>query len=233
MSLLLLAVLVMQLLVSVRLLLAVNDLRSKLFVPLENHDPGLAQELLGEYMNVSADDDPIWGEDCAPITIVGFSDYGCPYCGQAWEALKEVRARHGDQVRIVFRDFPLAEDGSPSFEAAEAAECANDQGKFLEMHDLLFEHSRELDVEHLKALASEIGLDVGQFEVCLDTGRHTEEVRQDREDGLTYGIRGTPTFFLNGKRLLTRASLSSFGEAIDELLSSPETKEKGECIKQE
>ena len=224
-SLLLFAVLITQLFVSIRLLIAVNELRSMFFVSPATVSVG--QDLLEDAIDVSADDDPVWGPDCAPITIVEFSDYECPYCVQMWHALEKLRERYGDRIRIVFRDFPLDGEGSLRFKAAEAAECADEQGRFLEMHKLLFERSWG-SIEDFKALAEEIGLDVEQFEECLETGRYVEEIKKDQVDGIGYGVAGTPTAFLNGRRLLG-SDLSVFEDAIERLLTMPEVMKGGGC----
>lgn len=216
-SLLLFAVLITQLFVSIRLLIAVNELRSTFFVPPANVSAG-QDLLLEEAIDVSADDDPVWGPDCAPITIVEFSDYECFYCARVWFVLEKLREQYGDQIRIVFRNFPLDGEGSLRFKAAEAAECADEQGKFLEMHRLLFERSWS-SVEDFRAFAREIGLDVAQFEECLESGRYVEEIRQDQADGLAYGVMGTPTVFLNGRQLMS-TDLPAFEDAIDRLLAT-------------
>lgn len=225
---LLFAVLVTQLFVSVRLLIAVNELRNMFSVSPANITAG--QDLLGAAIDVSPDDDFVWGPDCAPITIVAFLDYACPYCARMWTVLEKLHEQYGDKIRIVFRDFPLDEEGSLRFEAAEATECADEQGKFLEMHRLLFERPWS-DVEDFKVFAGEIGLDVAQFEACLEAGLYVEEITQDRADGIAYGVGGTPAIFLNGRRL-NGSDLFAFEDAIERLLTTPEV-EGGGCERQD
>lgn len=221
-SLLLIAVMVTQLVVSVKLLLAINDLRDKLFVPSERAAWNSESYLSEEVKEVSVDDDPSLGPSCAPVTVVEFSDFTCPSCATVQDILREIKEKYGEQIRIVFRDFPLSGEGTPSFQAAEAAECADEQGKFWEMHDIMFAKQHRISgTDGLEGLASEIGLDTELFETCLASGRYTDEVKKDRADGESYGVMGTPTCFVNG-RMIVGGSMTSFKVVIDSILASLE-----------
>jgi len=168
--------------------------------------------------HVSADDDPSTGPPTAPVTIVEFSDFSCGHCREAQETLEQVKKRYGDRVQIVFRDFPLEGEVSGSFMAALAAECADDQNAFWEMHDLLFEKQPAFDKGSLRSYAVSLGLDGEQFQNCLESKDHQDEILHDREEGVSYGVSGTPTFFVNGRRLIGTVAFSIFERAIDEAL---------------
>lgn len=141
-------------------------------------------------------DDPALGPTNAVVTIVEYGDFGCTAC-RAWHragVLKELRAQYGDQIRFVYRDFPVITSQSPK--AAEAAQCAYDQGRFWEYHDLVFS-STGIGVNQLKTYAGEIGLDVSAFNHCLDSGRHGPTVDRDLQDAIQRGFLGTPAFLVN------------------------------------
>jgi len=150
--------------------------------------------------NVSVDDDPSWGPADAPVTIVEFSDFQCPYCARfVTQTLPQIRQQYEGKVRFVFRDFPLSTIHENAEKAAEAAECANEQGKFWEYHDKLFSSQSALDVASLKSYASQLGLDTATFDECLDSNKYAEEIQKDVQDGTSYGVDGTPAFFVNGQ----------------------------------
>jgi protein-disulfide isomerase len=154
-----------------------------------------------------------FGLDGAPVTIVEFADYQCPYCGAAAGPVKELLTKYPDGVRLVYRHFPL--EGHPeAFQAAEAAECAGDQGKFWEMHEMLFANQRALGVEFLQDYAGKIGLDQNQFEDCMESGRTAARVKQDRSDGMKYGVNGSPTFFVNQRMVVGLAGLENAIEDV-------------------
>ncbi len=176
-------------------------------------------------VDVSEDDDPSKGDDDAPITIIEFSDFQCPFCGRFFtDTLPEIQEQYIDtgKVRLVYRDFPLAFHQYAQ-KSAEASECADEQGKFWEMHDLLYENQDEwndVGVDKFKEYASEIGLDTEQFDDCIDSGKYEEEVLADFEDGQSAGVSGTPAFFINGKKISGAQPFSAFQEIIEEELSS-------------
>ncbi len=164
--------------------------------------------------NVSVDDDPSKGTIGAPITIVEFSDYECSYCAQAAGDVEEILARYEGKILFVYRDYPQFPNAP---KAAEAAQCAGSQGKFWEMHDLLFANQNQLAAEFLPEYANQLGLDVDQFNECMGNGVFTNEVNRDKVDGETYQVRGTPTFFVNGYRI-PGASFDALTQQIDALL---------------
>lgn len=164
---------------------------------------------------VSVDDDPFLGETNAPVTIVGFSDYTCGYCRLAQETLEDVKEKYGDQVRIVFRDFPQRGYGSLAFDAALAAECSAEQNKFQQMHQLLFQNQPRFDASSLNRYATTLDLDLEIFEQCMNSEASWAEVGEDYEDGINYGVSATPTFFINGHTLVGAAPLSEFERLIE------------------
>jgi protein-disulfide isomerase len=146
------------------------------------------------------DRDHIQGSAEAPLTLVEYGDYECPYCGMAHPIVKEVQRRLGDQLRFVFRNFPLTNVHPHAAHAAEAAEAAAMQGTFWDMHDVLFERQRTLDDDHLRQFAKELGLDVQRFDRDMMEHHPAERVREDFMSGVRSGVNGTPTFFINGVR---------------------------------
>ena len=173
---------------------------------------------------VSPDDDPSWGPIDAPVTIIEFSDYPCPYCKRFHdETLPQIQATYEGRVRFVYRDFPLTAIHPDAQKAAEASECADDQGRFWEYHELLWVNQQELDVPNLKAYAGEIGLDTVTFDNCLDTGKNAQEVEKDYSDGISYGVQGTPWFFINDVELGGAQPFSNFQSVIDSFLPAART----------
>ncbi len=157
---------------------------------------------------------PRLGKATAPVQIVEFSDFECPYCGGAAKTVHEIAAKYGDKVSVTFMHFPLPmHTNAPK--AAEAAMCADDQGKFWEYHDRLFENQRMLDPLSLVRFAGEVGLDPNAFQVCLDSGKHQADVERDVEAGRKVGMSGTPGFYINGINLSGALPLDVFSEVID------------------
>jgi len=150
----------------------------------------------------------------APVTLVEYGDYECPYCGQAYPIVKAVQARFGDRVRFVFRNFPIENAHPHAVHAAEAAEAAGAQGRFWEMHDRLFEHQRHLADGDLVEYALAEGLDGSRFAEDLTEHRFADRVREDFMSGVRSGVNGTPTFFVNGRRHDGAWDADSLGAAI-------------------
>ena len=153
----------------------------------------------------------------APIVIVEYSDFECPYCARAQGAVQQVLEAYGDDVRLVYRDFPLRmHEHAPL--AAQAARCAHEQGRFWDYHDELFRNHRELTPADLRRHAASVGLDAGAFDACLDSGRHAAAVDLDMASGERLGVSGTPAFFINGRLLSGAQPLAAFAQIIDEEL---------------
>lgn len=175
-------------------------------------------------VKVSVDDDPVLGNTKAKVTIVEFSDFQCPFCRKFWrESYFKIKQNYIDtgKVKLVFRDFPLS--FHPAAEpSAQAAQCANEQGKFWEYHDKIFEEQDkrgeatiEYGIAELKQWAVGIGLDSSKFNSCLESNRYADEVAKDFEDGSKYGVSGTPTLFINGKRVVGAQPYEAFVAAIE------------------
>jgi protein-disulfide isomerase len=165
------------------------------------------------------DSDPSIGDKKAPVTIVEFSDFQCPFCLRVVPTLKKIRATYGDKVRIVWKDFPLTQIHAQAFKAGEAGHCAAEQGKFWEYHDQLFGNQQALMPDDLKKYATAIGMDGARFNSCLDTSKQAEVVRDSVAQGTRLGINSTPTVFVNGRRVSGAQPYEVFAAAIDEELS--------------
>ncbi|MEM7355320.1 MAG: thioredoxin domain-containing protein [Acidobacteriota bacterium] len=178
-------------------------------------------EVLTEPFRVEvAADGPKKGPDSAPVTIVEFSDFECPFCGRVNPALAKVHETYGDKVQIVFRQFPL-DIHRNARKAGEASLCADEQGLFWEMHDAMFGDQKNLTVDGLKSIAGGIAdLESQTFNECLDSGRHAATVEKDLAEGSKAGVASTPTFFINGRHLSGAQPYESFAQIIDEELGS-------------
>lgn len=142
------------------------------------------------------------GDPSAAVVIEEFSDFQCPYCSMAQENLRRIQVEYSDEVYVDFKHFPLKSIHPNAETAAEASECARDQEKFWEMHDAMFDNPFGLDKYSLTETAVSIGLDEEKFTTCLDSGEKNKIVLADLDEGLNRGVRGTPTFFINGKMLV-------------------------------
>lgn len=162
---------------------------------------------------------PVRGGASAPVTIVEFSDFHCPFCRKAQPVLNDLRAKYGEKVRFVYRDFPLDNLHPQARAAAEAASCATEQGKFWELHDRLFQGDPDSSRATLNRIAKEIGMDVAAFEACSSSGKYKTSVQASAQEGAKLGITGTPTFFVNGRMLVGAQPLDSFVRIIDEELA--------------
>jgi len=167
---------------------------------------------------VGPGDAPLRGNAAAPVTIVEFSDFQCPFCVRARPTVNRVREVYGDQVRFAFRHFPLAFHEQAQ-KAGEATACAGDQDKFWEMHDLLWQSQGQLQPAALKEHATTLGLDADLFGQCLDSGRHSSVVADDATVGKQLGVSGTPAFFINGRPLTGAQPFEAFAEIIDDELA--------------
>jgi len=172
-------------------------------------------------MKALSDDDPYKGSKNAPITIVEFSDFQCPYCArfhlQTFPQIEENYIKKG-KVKFVYRDYPLPFHSSAQ-KAAEAAECADEQGKFWEMHNIIFENQQSLSIENLKSLAKKLNLDSNKFNDCLDSGKYASEVQKDMADGSAVGVTGTPGFIINGELISGAQPYEVFQQIIEAKLN--------------
>lgn len=161
---------------------------------------GSAEILLA--ITTNANDDPSLGppESSALLTITEFADFGCPFSRETSYIVRAL-AEHTDIVRYVYRDFPLIDLHPNADVAAEAAQCAHDQGRFFDYHDKLYQNQYDLSTERLKQHARELGMDGAAFDTCVDSHRYAAEVAADKQAGTEAGVRGTPTFFFNGTRV--------------------------------
>jgi protein-disulfide isomerase len=165
--------------------------------------------------------DPVWGNRNAPVTIVVFSDFQCPFCSRAVSTLKQLEDDYKGKLRIAFKQLPLPFHDKAHL-AAEAALAANEQGKFWPYHDKLFANQQALDRPSLEKYAEELGLNMAKFRAALDSGKYKAKVDKDAQEGAAVGATGTPTFFINGTRLVGAQPVDRFKAVIDE-----ELKKKG------
>jgi len=163
-------------------------------------------------------DDPVRGNAAAPITIVEFSDFQCPFCQRVNPTLAQVRQAYGDKVKIVFKDYPLPNHPQAP-KAAEAARCAGEQKKYWEMHDAMFANQRALEVPALKQTARAIGLEGAAFDSCLDSGKFAATVRKGTALGDQMGVNSTPTLYINGRAVIGAMPFENFKQIIDEELA--------------
>ncbi len=143
---------------------------------------------------------PALGAKDAPVTIVEFTDFQCPYCKATEATLKQLRDKYGDKIRLVHMDFPLPFH-SHALDAAKAARCANDQGKFWQFHDSLFANQSKLAPADLKATAKTLGMNSTQFDACFDKAKYDSQIKADQAAGEKVGVDGTPAFFIDGRPL--------------------------------
>jgi protein-disulfide isomerase len=181
----------------------------------ENH---VAVLLQAPHVSVASAGHPSAGASAAPVTIVEFSDFQCPFCRAAEGSLKQVRQKYGDRVKLVYMDFPLGFHPH-AMDAARAARCAADQDKFWQFHDALFLDQKKLDPENLKKTAAKVGLDQDKFNACFTSDKHDTGIQKDMAEGNSLGVTGTPTFFINGRELVGAQPPPKFDEVIDEELA--------------
>jgi protein-disulfide isomerase len=160
--------------------------------------------------------DHMQGPPDAPVTLVEYGDYECPFCGEAYPVVKAIQSRLGDQICFVFRNFPLTEAHPHAQDAAEAAEAAGAQGKFWPMHDMLYENQDALEPEDLVQYARVLHLDLPRFVREMREHIYAARVREDFLSGVRSGVNGTPTFFINGVRHDGGYDLASLLAAIEE-----------------
>ncbi|MGO9454942.1 MAG: thioredoxin domain-containing protein [Candidatus Binataceae bacterium] len=192
--------------------------REKLLDSLRKQEPTRIL-LKAPRIEVASAGHPSVGPANAPVTIIEFSDFQCPFCKRVEPTLKEVREKYGDNVRLVYMDYPLPMHNH-ALDAAKAGRCAAEQGKFWPFHDAMFADQSKESPADLKAIAKNLGLDTGKFDTCLDQAKYEAGVQSDLEQGRQLGIDGTPAFFINGRMLVGAQPPESFNQIIDEELSS-------------
>jgi protein-disulfide isomerase len=161
---------------------------------------------------------PFKGPERAAVTIVKFEDFQCPYCKTVQPTYQELLKRYNGKVKLVHKDLPLDALHPQARQAAEAARCAGEQGKFWEYHDALYANSPKAGVEELKSHAKEVGLNVSSFEQCFTSGKFKGLVQKDLSEGAQLGVTGTPTFFINGREISGAQPVEAFAAIIDEEL---------------
>jgi protein-disulfide isomerase len=168
---------------------------------------------------VTTDGAPFEGAEKAPVTIVKFEDFFCPFCKRVQSTFKDLLARYDGKVKVVHRDYPIEQLHPGSSKAHLAARCANEQGKFWAYHDKVYENSPKGNPEQLKAYAKDVGLDVTAFEQCFNSGKYQTAMQKDIEEGTRNGVTGTPAFFINGRMVSGAQPLDSFARIIDDELA--------------
>ena len=191
----------------------IASLRSKAKVAIHLTPPPVTR------VEVSTDGAPTKGPASAPITIVEFSDFHCPFCKRVLPTLDQISQRYGDRVRLVFRDYPIEALHPGAGRAHVAARCANEQGKFWQFHDLLFEKAPRTSDSDVKSFAKQLGMDATRFDACLGSGKYDAAIRQDMEEGQRVGVTGTPAFFINGRLVTGAQPLEAFTQVIDDELA--------------
>lgn len=166
------------------------------------------------------DDDAVKGDKNAPVTIVEFSDYECPFCEKFYsETYSQIEKNYikTGKVKFIYRDFPLGFHQNAQ-KAAEAAECAGEQGKYYEMHNKLFENGVNGGATSFKQYAKDLGLDQSKFNQCLDSGAMASEIKKDLADGSKLGVSGTPAFFINSQEIVGAQPYTVFEQIIEQQL---------------
>ena len=169
--------------------------------------------------NVTVTGAPFKGPENAPVTIVKFEDFQCPFCKRVQPTFEELFKRYNGKIRLVHKDFPLDSLHAEARQAAEAARCAFDQGRFWEYHDKSYENSPKASIVDLKGYAKQVGLNMKVFEQCLSNGKFRVAVQKDLVEGSQLGITGTPAFFINGRELSGAQPIEQFIHIIDEELA--------------
>ncbi len=168
---------------------------------------------------VNSSGHPALGAKDAPVTIVEFTDFQCPFCKRTEDTLKQLRAKYGDKIRLVHMDFPLPFH-SHALDAAKAARCANEQGKFWQYRDALFADQSKLAPADLKATAKTLGLNTSQFGACFDKAKYDSQIKSDQAAGEKVGVDGTPAFFIDGRPITGAQPIAKFEELIDDELAT-------------
>jgi protein-disulfide isomerase len=175
--------------------------------------------LAPQRMVVNSSGHPEQGGKDAPVTIVEFTDFQCPFCEKTESTLKDLHGKYGDKIRVVHMDFPLPFH-SHALDAAKAARCANEQGKFWPYRDALFANQSKLAPADLKTTAKTLGLNTAKFDTCFDSAKYDAQIKADQAAGEKVGVDGTPAFFIDGRPLTGAQPTSKFEELIDDELAN-------------
>ncbi|MFH0869968.1 MAG: thioredoxin domain-containing protein [archaeon] len=173
-------------------------------------------------VNVQLGNDPVRGNASDPIIIIAFSDYECPFCRKAEMTIRDIEQQYAGQVVLIFKDFPLTQIHKDALNAALAAECAREQGKYWEYHDYLFDHNDKLDIGSLELYALQFNMSAEKFNSCLESQKFKYEIDSDIKAATAAGVSSTPTFFINGIAVVGAQPEEEFTKIINsELSSSP------------
>ncbi|MBW3012750.1 DsbA family protein [Candidatus Woesearchaeota archaeon] len=189
------------------------------------HFSELQRKYEGETIPPDADDDPSIGPDDAKVTVIEFGCYSCPYTREAQPIVEQLVEQYKDQVKFVFRDFPIEQIHGDASVHSEAANCALEQGKFWEMHELIFVEQGTCGEgalspeQHINDAANRLGLNMLQFTMCMKTNKYADEIEKDFNDGIKAGVSGTPTFFINDRTIIGPKPIKAFQKIIDEELA--------------
>jgi protein-disulfide isomerase len=168
---------------------------------------------------ISVAGEPFKGSEKAPVTVVKFEDFHCPFCKQVQPTFNELLSRYNGKVRLVHKDLPLESIHPQARQAAEAARCAYEQGKFWEYHDKLYANSPKASADDLKSYAKDVGLNFDSFDRCFASGKYKAVVQQDLNEGVQLGLTGTPTIFINGREISGNQPFEAFEAIIDDELA--------------
>jgi len=161
---------------------------------------------------------PSRGPANAPVTIVEFADFECPFCGALYPTMKQVEKNYAEKVRLVYRQFPLTNMHPHAQKAAEASLCANEQRRFWDFYDSLFSDQSKLEIADLKQRARTLGLNTSSFNTCLDSGKQADAIQKDKDDARKAGVSSTPTVFINGRLLSGNRAYADIREVIEDEL---------------
>jgi len=162
-------------------------------------------------------DDPSLGSPNAPITIVEFGDFECPFCRESFTIIRELESLYKGRIRLIYRDFPIVDIHKNSLLAHVAANCANEQGKFWAMHDKIFANQDDMLEADLKKYARQIGLDENKFNSCLSSNKYNKEIVEDLNNGVKLGVGRTPTWFMNGYKIEGSITLDQWKDLVEKI----------------
>ncbi len=180
-----------------------------------------SQPMEGDIKDIYSSKAPSLGNKDALVQIIEFADFGCPYSRETSFTIRELAQKYPDKINIVYRDFPITDIHPLAQMAAEAGKCAQDQGRFWEYHDKVYQNQTQLAEESFSEFAQQLNLNIGVFNGCMDSKIHTDDVLADYEDGFNAGVRGTPTFFINGNMIAGAIPKDVFEKIINSFTEGP------------